>query len=729
MITDDNNNGIKGTSFLVDGMTCASCVRIVEKSLSRIKGIQYVSVNLATGRGYVLADESITFSEIRQAVEKSGYHAFEKVESNVILENYIRTRRSLMLSMAVTLPLMVLMVLHMTGIHIPGFLYMESVSGAMVIFITARRTLKGAWIALSHFHTNMDTLISIGALSAWSTAILAVLKFPVVSFGSLAPMLITLHITGRFIESRLKERASRDISALLEIQPDRALVLTGKGPVETDIESIKPGETILARSGDRIALDGTVLSGEGYVDESMVTGEALPSRVKPGDTVTGGTILASGSLEIRVDHVGTESFLNRMAQLVEEAQSSRVPIQAMADRITRFFIPGVFSLAIASSAAWYFFYREMVPFLSWCARYLPWVNTDTGPVSMAVFVFIATLVIACPCALGLATPMALVTGSGIMARRGLILRAGEAIQTAGEIDIILLDKTGTITEGRPVVTSTTLDNETLSIAASMETRSSHPLARAVISYAEKLSVPVNLTFENINEIPGEGIEGYYLGTKYFTGRPDGKTVLPESGDTIIEVRNETGHIGTITISDPVKTTARESIARLNAMGISTVMVTGDREATARHVAQLCGIDTVEAGVLPEGKVNVVRRYQMSGMKTAMAGDGINDAAALGSADLSVAMGTGADIAMNNADIIAVHGDLSSIIEAITISRMTFARIRRNLFQAFAYNIIAIPLAMAGLLHPLIAETAMLASSISVIAGSLSLRRINKKKED
>ena len=615
---------------------------------------------------------------------------------------------------------MTLMAFHMLGRHVPLYYPLEFFGGALAIFRAGRDSIKGAWIALSHFHANMDVLVVSGSVAAWATAALAFAGLPVVSFGAVGAMIMALHITGRYIESRLRDKASKEIRALLSIQAREARVLDGEGKeIMIPIEAVKEGMTLLVKPGERLPSDGELLDGTTSVDESMITGESLPVVKNAGDGVTGGSLNLTGAVRIRATRIGEDSFLAQMVSLIQEAQGAKVPIQAFADRVTNYFVPGVATLAIISAVFWYFQAGRLAPFLDGAARFLPWVTSLRDPFSLSIFAFITTIVIACPCALGLATPMALITGTGAASKKGLIIRNAEAIQTARDVTVAVLDKTGTITEGKPTVVETDLSPEALASVASLEAFSNHPLAKAIAAASDE-----RLPVSDLEEITGEGVRGKVAGTTWFVGRPEDASKYDAHlalGQTVVEVRRDDALTGFLAVEDPLREDAVEGIRRLSEMGISCVMATGDNEKTARAVAARVGIAEVRAGVRPDGKLDLVRNLQARGGKVLMTGDGMNDAAALKGADIGVAIGSGTDLAIDSADIVIVKGGISRLADAVAISRKTFTVIRQNLFWAFAYNVIAIPLAMGALLHPVIAEGAMAFSSISVILNSMRVK--------
>ena len=717
----------KKFSFSVQGMVCAMCVKNVENAIKKLNGVKYVSVNLATQRAFVIANDNISFEDIKKAIEKAGYKAtMDAPTEDLIEKQFQEAKRNMNLSLYVTIPLMLLMIMHMSGIHIPYFTVIELIASTIVIFVTGRKMLRNAWVALIHSHTNMDTLLSIGAISAWITNILAIAGLDVLSFGTVAAMIITLNLIGRYIESRMKSNAAKEIRLLISLKATTANVLTNEAIVETPIDAVKLGEIIIIRQGEKIPLDGKIIEGKASINESMVTGEPLPVYKTVNDNVISGTIVENGIINVKVEKVGEETFINQMIKLVEEAQSSKVPIQALADKITRYFVPIVLILAILSFVFWFFNYELYLPFLHKAANIFPWIITGAGALSTAIFSFVATLVIACPCALGLATPMALVTSSGVAAKKGLIIKNGEAIQMAKDINVILFDKTGTITTGQLTVVDHNLDDEVLNIIANIEENSIHPLAKAIVNYVIDKAKFKKITITDIEEISGQGIKGKFNNDIFKIGKPiytENYLNFLENGETVLEVTRNDEIIGYIRISDVLKEDAANTMTKIKELGLITAMVTGDNDITARAIANKISIDEVWAGVSPEKKVDIIRKYQIEGKKVMMVGDGINDAAALKAAEIGVAIGTGSDLTIESADIIISKGDISKILDTINLSKLTFKKIKQNLFWAFIYNIIAVPMAMMSLLHPVIAEAAMLLSSINVIYNSGRIKKM------
>lgn len=706
-------------NFRVTGMTCTTCSRIVERTVAKIEGVTFVSVNLATESLFVAASDNVTFEMLEAAVKKSGYNILKDAPADLDEVRFKEAKVDLILIMAIGIPLSLLMFIHMFfGIHFHWYGYLELIAGGTAIFYGGRKTLRGAWIAVTHAHTNMDTLIAISAAASWITCVMNLMGLNIPSFGTVGVMILMLHLTGRYIESHLRDRAAKQVKALLNLQPREARVIIGDETRMVPTAAVKPETLIRVNAGERIPLDGIVEEGHSGVDESMLTGESLPIIKESGDNVTGGAMNLYGTLIIKTTKAGEDTFLSQMLDLVREAQGSKVPLQAMADRITLKFVPAVILLASISALAWFFMFPSMAKFFAPFAAYLPWGTAFSSPSGAAAYAFVATLVIACPCALGLATPLALVVSTGEASRIGLLIRNAEAIQTLREVNCAILDKTGTITRGEPSVTEWDLPEEARPYVYALESSSGHPLAQAiinVISKAEPADKP-----DEITEIAGEGVTGIWKDTKWFAGRPQLNSKKYDKERTVVEIKKNGTVVGYFAITDLIREDSASAVKEMKSLGIEPIMATGDRMGAALRIAQEAGIDNVRWEVRPENKLAIVQNLQSKGKKVLMAGDGINDAAALKGAHVGVAMGGGMDLAVDSADIVILSGGISKIVKAVRISDKTWNIIRQNLFGAFIYNIIAIPLAMSGLLHPIAAETAMAASSITVILNSLRI---------
>jgi len=584
-----------------------------------------------------------------------------------------------------------------------------------VVFIFGYETLRGGLRGFLSLYFNMDSLIALGTIIAWLTGIFSYFGI-VADYSGVSAMIMAFFITGKYVEAVARGRASQEIKKLLELGAKNARVLMGKEEIEIPISEIKIGDVMIIKPGEKIPTDGIVIKGFSSVDESMITGESLPVDKNVKDSVIGATINQDGILYVKAAKVGKDTFLAHIIDLVENAQGTKVPIQEMADKITGIFVPAILVISIVSFINWFYF---------------------TSDLSRALGIAISVLVIACPCALGLATPTALMVGSGMGAKRGILIRKGEAIQTMKEIKIVMFDKTGTITKGKPEVrkiktAGKVKENYLLEVAASLEKNSEHPIAKAIV---EKANLKKYKEIKGFRVLRGRGIEGYIGRKNILIGNPalmkERKISLKEFEGTIESFENsgcttmivsESGEIlGVIGVADAIKEDSVEAIAILKINGYKTVMITGDNERTAKTIANEVGISEVLANVLPEDKEKKVREMQKDGM-VAFVGDGINDAPALKQSNVGIAMGTGTDIAIESGDIVLVKGSLIGVVQAINLSKKTFSKIKQNLFWAFAYNTIAIPLAVAGLLHPVIAEIAMALSSITVVTNANLLRK-------
>jgi Cu+-exporting ATPase len=554
---------------------------------------------------------------------------------------------------------------------------------------------------------------------------------------------MSFHLTGRYIETRARGRASQAIKKLLTLEAREATIERDGRELKIPIRDLQLGDTIVVRPGEKIPTDGVVISGVSSVDESLATGESMPVDKTADDKVIGATINKNGILKVRATKIGKDTFLSQVIRLVEEAQGSKIPIQAFADSVTRIFVPVVIGIAAMTLAAWLLFPGFLGNITLWASGFLPWVNAGIGSTALALFAAIAVLVIACPCALGLATPTALMVGSGIGAENGVLIRKGAAIQTMKEVTTIVLDKTGTITEGKPGVTDfEVLDGaskqDVLKLAASAESGSEHPLGQAIVAYAGVLNVSIDEP-AHFEAVTGRGVKAVVnktpvlVGTRKFMvaeGIELSESVLKRHGTlerqakTVMLVAVDGRLAGSIAVADTIKPDSRKAIEALKRFGLEPVMITGDNETTAKAIAGAVGIERVISAVLPDGKAQEIKRLQESGEIVAMVGDGINDAPALSQAQVGIAIGTGTDVAIESGDLVLVQGDLSAVVKAVNLSRATFRKIKQNLFWAFFYNVVMIPLAVIGVMHPILAEIAMAFSSINVVTNSRRLQKIN-----
>jgi P-type Cu+ transporter len=660
----------------LEGMTCASCAGRIERGLNDLEGVR-ASVNLATEKAAVRYDESsLDVDALLAAVEAAGYRASPAGEREDEQRDTVRTR--LALAAALTVPLA--LVAMVPPLQFDGWEWLAFALATPVVFVAGWRFHRAAVRNLRHRAVTMDTLVSLGTLSAWTWSTAALLFAEGAdTYFEVAGVITTLILLGRFLEARARRRAGEAIRALADLSvPDRG---------------IQVGDEFVVRPGERIPTDGIVIEGESAVDRSMLTGEPLPEDTAPGDEVVGATINVSGRLVVRATRVGADTTLAQIARLVAQAQTGKAPVQRLADRVSAVFVPVVMAISVATLAGWLL---------------------ATGDPADAFTAAVAVLIIACPCALGLATPTALMVGTGRGAQLGILIRGPEVLERTREVTTVVLDKTGTVTEGRVRLVENGLPPEALRLAGAVEDASEHPVGRAVAEAARRHfgSLPPVDAFHNL---AGRGV----------TGIVEGHRVEVDRGNVSIDGV----FAGRLSVADTVKPTSAEAVAQLKGLGLAPVLLTGDSEDAAWKVAKEVGVERVVAGVMPGEKADEVRRLQAAGEVVAMVGDGVNDAPALATADLGLAIGTGTDIAVDASDLTLVSGDLRAAADAIRLSRRVLATIKRNLFWAFAYNVAAIPLAVAGLLNPIVAAGAMAFSSVFVVTNSLRLRRFSSPREE
>ncbi len=752
------DTGAKEITMAISGMTCAACAKTIEKAVNKLDGVESGSVNFATEKATIKYDpQKIRLSEIKDAIAKAGYKALDAQTGSKTDEDRIRKQKEIrilwtkfIVSTIFSVPLLyIAMVPMISWVRLPFPMGLDPMQYPLIyalaelflvipVLAAGNKFYSVGFKAILRKSPNMDSLIAIGTLAAVVYSIYSTYRIAAGDFGHVedlyfetAGVIITLILLGKSLEAVSKGKTSEAIKKLMGLAPKTAIVIQDGREIEMPIEEVEVGDILLVKPGEKIPVDGEVLEGHSSVDESMLTGESIPVEKKAGDKVIGASINKNGLVKFKATKVGSDTALAQIVKLVEDAQGSKAPIAQMADIVSGYFVPIVFAIAIVSALAWYI--------------------SGQGEV-FALTIFISVLVIACPCALGLATPTAIMVGTGKGAENGVLIKGGEALESTHKIQTIVFDKTGTITEGRPevtdIVTTEIIDKEKLlQIAASAEKGSEHPLGEAIVRGAEKENLEI-IKIERFNNIPGHGIEVeldgkvVYLGNRklMLNKEVDLSSLETESdrlaseGKTPMYISFGSSLAGIIAVADIVKESSAGAIKKLHQMGIEVAMITGDNKRTAEAIARQVGIDRILAEVLPEDKANEVKKLQAEGKKVAMVGDGINDAPALAQADIGIAIGSGTDVAMESADIVLMRSDLMDVPTAIQLSKSTIRNIKQNLFWAFAYNVAGIPVA-AGILYafggpklnPILAAAAMSLSSVSVLTNALRLKRFKPYK--
>lgn len=741
----------------VEGMTCASCVARVEKIVGKFDGVKDVAVNFASEKlSFETENDKVDLNEIVKAVDEYGYKirvqksedrnqktgkelksetgSFVESEKD---EHYNTLKNDFLVALLFTLPVFVIsMLMDFAWFNNSWFLNTPQTQKLLLIlttpvmFISGKRFFVIAWNNVKHFSAEMNTLVAIGTAAAYGYSVLTTLYPEVVTTVGITPhvyfetagVIITLILMGRLLEHRAKRKTSGAIKELMGLRPKTARILQDGKEIEVNLEDLQLNQVVVVRPGEKIAADGIIESGSSSVDESMLTGESLPVSKSVDDKVIGGTINKTGSFNFRITAINEESMLGQIIRMVEEAQGSKAPIQKLADKVSGIFTPSVIAVSLLTFTGWMIFAPEL-------------------GFSNALVHFVAVLIVACPCALGLATPTAIMVGTGLGAKRGILVKNGESLEIANKITRVLFDKTGTITEGKPTVTDIVThdfnENELIKFAAAVENKSEHPLANAVVEYAKLKNIELP-DAESFNSLTGQGISGVVTGEAVVIGNSkimseysvktdsldNEYSRLSAEGKTVVFAACNGKLIGLLAIADPIKESSADAINKLNARGIKVTMLTGDNKQTAESIADQAGIKEFVAEVMPDDKAKIVKEYQQKGEVVAMVGDGINDAPALAQADIGIAIGTGTDVAIETAGITLVKGDLAGVEKAIALSHKTIRTIKQNLFWAFIYNTIGIPLAALGLLSPMIAALAMSFSSVSVVTNSLRLKGTN-----
>ena len=721
---------LKSTELQITGMTCAACATRIEKVLNQLDGVE-ATVNFATEKAHIRYQPALaTLTSLTDAVRKAGYNAYEIAGTGRAAEKarkeaqFKAERRMFWIAAILTLPLLAQMPFMLFGDHadlLPRWLQVSLATP--VQFWAGKRFYVGAWHALRGGGANMDVLVALGTSMAWLfSTVVTVWGLPQHVYFEAGAAVITLVLLGKLLEARAKARTSSAIEELVKLQPRTAWVERDGVMVEEEIERVQAGDIFVVRAGENIPVDGEVIDGSSSVVEAMLTGESMPVGKAPSARVYAATQNQEGMLRCRATGVGSHTLLAGIIRMVEQAQGSKAPIQRLADTISGIFVPTVVTISLVTFTLWM------------------WLG---GSFTLALVNAVAVLVIACPCALGLATPTAIMVGTGIGARIGILVKNAAALERAEKIRTLVVDKTGTLTEGKPVIsdilpTEAISSSDFLRLAAALEQGSQHPLAQAILARAqsEVLELPAISNFQSTS---GKGVSAEIDGTRHTLGSPLFSTengLAPDAGvltrmqaqgKTVVIVANASAILGYIAISDPLRASSAQAVARLQQMGIEVIMLTGDNHATAQAIAREAGIERFRAEVLPQHKAEEVQKLKTQGSVVGMVGDGINDAPALAAADISFAIGAGSDVAIEAADITLMRNDLNSVADAISLSRATLGKIRQNLFFAFFYNVLGIPLAAFGMLSPVIAGAAMAMSSVSVVSNSLLLKKWQAKR--
>jgi P-type Cu+ transporter len=744
---EDFNNVYSEVEFMIEGMSCASCVRHVENALKTVPGVRSANVNLATERATLSVQLNVSNATIIAAVEKAGYQAkLFNIEPQFGISNITNKSNAyisndlwkVILSCIFSLPLILPMILMPFSIHLELNIWLQFILASFIQFFFGARFYKASWKAILSRSSNMDLLVAIGTSAAYGVSLYQMIMNPIhIASGSVhlyfesSAVVISLVLFGKWLESRAKKQTTAAIRALQSLRPENARVMRGGKEFEIPIGQINIDDLIIIKPGEKVPVDGKIIDGVSQIDESLITGESLPVDKVIGDKVTGGSLNGNGLIKVTTTAIGAESTLSRIIRLVESAQAAKAPIQRLVDQVSAVFVPIVLFIGILTLLFWGIFWND-------------WEG--------AIFKAVAVLIIACPCALGLATPTSIMVGTGVAAKYGILIKDVEALEIAQSVKIIAFDKTGTLTVGKPklvnLISTVGTEDELLRISAGLQSGSEHPLAKAVIQAAQEKGISIPEA-TNMQGIIGKGVFATIEGSQFYLGSEkliqefkvqvkeelefiaksfafEGKSIswLFEKNSNVVTLR------GLLSFSDTIKETAKEAIKNLQLLGIKSVMITGDNSGSASVVAKTLDIDEVYSNISPEGKVQCILNLKSNGIKVAMVGDGINDAAAIAAADIGISMSTSTDAALQASGITLMRSEPKLIIDAIDISRRTYQKIRQNLFWAFIYNVIGIPLAALGLLNPMLAGTVMAFSSVSVVGNALLLRRwkpISKKR--
>jgi len=728
----------------IDGMSCASCAATIEKQLKQTDGITDARINYANEKGVISYRRSaIRLSDIQKIISKLGYEADIEDESQADDSENVTgiAYRKMLYSSILAGIVMALMILKMVGLEIPAYHLITSLLGFPVVFILGSSVHRSSLISIKNRTANMDVLVSMGSLPPYIIG-LGGFIWNVQTFIEMATAIMTFHLIGKYLETKAKGKTSEAIKKMIELGAKTARIEKNGEQTEVPVQELVTGDVIIIKPGEKIPIDGVIVEGSSSIDESMVTGESMPVYRRIGDEVIGATINKQGYIKARVSKTGKDTFLAQVINLVEQCQGSKVPIQDFADKVTGYFVPIIILLTFLTFLSYNIFPEFHRQIISWGATFLPWVNPNLSNLTLAFITATAVLVIACPCALGLGTPTALMVGSGLGAENGILIRSGEAVQTLRDVKAIAFDKTGTITIGKPEVTDIITYNnlthrELLLFAASLEDKSEHPLAHAIVEKGQDMKLSLKQVTD-VNTVTGKGIRGEIDNIDVMAGNRklmndtgiDYKIALGDmdrlesEAKTMLLIVIDGVVAGLIAVADKIKEDSPKAIKKLDEMGITTIMITGDNVKTAEAIAQKAGIKKIAAEILPQGKVTEIIKLQNEYGIVAMVGDGINDAPALKQANVGIALGSGTDVAIEAADVTLIRGELLNVVASIELSKAIFRKIKENFFWAWFYNLVAIPVAMMGLLHPMIGAAAMSFSSLNVVYNSLRLKRIS-----
>ncbi|HOJ50745.1 MAG TPA: cation-translocating P-type ATPase [Spirochaetota bacterium] len=738
----------------IKGMMCSGCVNTVENALKKMPGVKDIRVSLVTKEALLKTDDSVKLENIKKEIEKAGYNLEESEESEdeepYRRINYKKDKLRLIISIFLTFLLFLFMLFgsYFDKILFKNFIFYHTILSSFIIFILGYDVIKKSILSLKSFNFNMDTLIGIGAVASFLTGFLSILKIDIENFSMIGAMIITINTIGNSIKKISIKETDKELNSIIKTHINKTCsVIDGKNIIQKRVKDLSIGDIVIVKPGEKIPSDGIIFQGEGFVDESLITGESEPVYKRVGDRVIGFSINKSGAIKVKIEKVGQETFIFGIIRLIKDASSSKVPIQLLADKIASIFTPAILFISILSFIVSFVSYEYIKEILVFIKQYIPLVYIPSNRLSLSIFSSLSTLVIACPCALGLATPTALMVGFSLAYKNKILIKKGEVCEEITKIDTVVFDKTGTITTGTPYIESFyTFDKNFLNLAYSVEKNSNHPVSKAIISFIEdnkNNEIDTNISIDSFEYREGNGTISYFNGKEILTGKIDfleknGVIIEEETskiiykffseGKTITGLAIDKKFLGFFVITEKLRDESFETIKRIKDLGLKTVILSGDNSVKTEYIAKLLGIDEYYGNLMPDEKIKIVKRLQKEGRKVLMVGDGINDSPALKQSDISVAIGN-TDIAIESSDIVLLKNNIFDLYKAIYISKKIFSKIKINLFWAFFYNLVFIPLAFFGIIHPVLAEIAMSLSSISVVLNSLLLKKLRVPKTE